>query len=103
VFEACYRADALTLMATAAALLLPDANAALDARCEALAGAGGLQHMGTPPHPCMHAAVWVGADWVGPRGILPESDPRDRLTQSVEALRLTLKEFIVCSRCKHMQ
>ncbi len=40
VFEACYRADAPTLMATAAALLLPDANAALDARCEAPAGAG---------------------------------------------------------------
>ena len=38
VFEACYRADAPTLAATAAALLLPDANATLDARCEALAG-----------------------------------------------------------------
>ena len=41
VFEACYRADAPTLAATVAALLLPDANAALDRRCEALTGVRG--------------------------------------------------------------
>ncbi len=38
VFQACYADDAPTLMATVAALLLPDANAALDTRVEAIAG-----------------------------------------------------------------
>ena len=62
VFEACYRADAPTAVAAAAALLLPDANAPLDARCEALAGAAptlSAVSRHNPAPACGHA-VWVG-------------------------------------------